>query len=103
MKTYLTRRGFVQAAAAGSAALTWMSAGGAPMVFAAEADKPALLGGTPVHKGGWPKWPQWDKSWEPEIVDVLRSGQWCGHGGRSPGTGTRPRNRWWWTSGCTAW
>ena len=51
------------------------------MAFAAEADKPALLGGTPMHKGGWPKWPQWDESWEPEIVEVLRSGRWCGHGG----------------------
>ena len=62
MKTYLTRRGFVQAAAAGSAALTWLNPGRAPTVFAAEADKPALLGGTPVHKGGWPKWPQWRES-----------------------------------------
>ena len=77
----LSRRRFVRTAAAGSAALTWLSAGRAPMAFAAQADKPALLGGTPVHKGGWPKWPQWDESWEPEIVEVLRSGRWCGHGG----------------------
>ncbi|OHB69720.1 MAG: hypothetical protein A2V70_16225 [Planctomycetes bacterium RBG_13_63_9] len=81
----LTRRGFVRTAAAGSAALAWLSAGRAPKVFAAEADKPALLGGTPMHKGGWPQWPQWDESWEPEIVDVLRSGNWCssGSGGRA--------------------
>ena len=45
------------------------------------ADKPALLGGTPVHKGGWPKWPEWRESWEPEILKVLRSGQWCRAGG----------------------
>jgi dTDP-4-amino-4,6-dideoxygalactose transaminase len=81
MKNELTRRGFVRTAAVSSAALTWVSAGGAPMVFAAEADKPALLGGTPVHKGGWPKWPQWDESWEPKIVDVLRSGRWSCSGG----------------------
>ena len=81
MENELTRRGFVRTAAAGSAALTWVSAGGAPMVFAAAADKPALLGGTRAHTGGWPKWPQWDQSWEREIVDVLRSGRWCGHSG----------------------
>jgi hypothetical protein len=62
MKNDLTRRGFVRAAAAASAALAWLSARPAPMVFAAGADKPARLGGTPVHKGGWPNWPQWDKS-----------------------------------------
>jgi perosamine synthetase len=38
--------------------------------------KPALLGGTPVHKGGWPKWPEWRQSWEPSVLQVLRSGQW---------------------------
>jgi len=81
MKDSMTRRGFVRTAAAGSAALTWLGARGAPRVFAAGADKPALLGGTPAHQGGWPSWPQWDKSWEPEIVEVLRSGRWCGHGG----------------------
>ena len=81
MKSELTRRGFVRTAAAGSAALAGLSAGRAPSVFAAGADKPALLGGTPVHKGGWPKWPQWDESWEPDILEVLRSGRWCGHGG----------------------
>ena len=60
MKDNLTRRGFVRAAAAGSAALAWLGAGRAPTVFAAQADKPALLGGTPAHQGGWPAWPQWN-------------------------------------------
>ncbi len=46
------------------------------------ADKPALLGGTPVHAGGWPHWPQWRQSWEPQILEVLRSGRWYrGDGG----------------------
>lgn len=31
--------------------------------------------------GGWPQWPQWDESWEPEIVEVLRSGRWSSSGG----------------------
>jgi dTDP-4-amino-4,6-dideoxygalactose transaminase len=81
MKNHLTRRGFMRTAAAGSATLAWWSAGRAPAVFAAEAGKPALLGGTPAHKGGWPKWPQWSESWEPEIIKVLRSGNWCASGG----------------------
>lgn len=81
MKNDMTRRTFVRTAAAGSAAWAWLSARQAPTVFAAGADKPALLGGTPVHQGGWPKWPQWDQSWEPEILEVLRSGQWSAAGG----------------------
>ena len=40
------------------------------------ADKPALLGGTPVYKGSWPKWPEWRQAWEPSVLQVLRSGQW---------------------------
>lgn len=40
------------------------------------ADLPALLGGTPVHRGGWPKWPEWRQAWEPSILEVLRSGKW---------------------------
>jgi dTDP-4-amino-4,6-dideoxygalactose transaminase len=83
MKNKLTRRAFVQTAAAGSAALAWLGVRRAPTVFAADADKPALLGGTPVHQGGWPKWPEWRESWEPEILKVLRSGQWSrASGGR---------------------
>ena len=39
-------------------------------------DKPALLGGTPVHPGRWPPWPEWRQAWEPDILRVLRSGQW---------------------------
>jgi dTDP-4-amino-4,6-dideoxygalactose transaminase len=40
------------------------------------ADVPALLGGTPVHTGGWPTWPEWRQTWEPSILEVLRSGKW---------------------------
>ena len=81
MKNDLTRRGFVRTAAAGSAALAWMGARRTPTVSAAGADKPALLGGTPVHKGGWPRWPEWRRSWEPDVLKVLRSGRWCCSGG----------------------
>jgi perosamine synthetase len=82
-ENHLTRRHFIQKAAAGSAALTMLGSGSAPFGYAAEANKPALLGGTPVHSGPWPNWPIWRESWEPAIVDVLRSGNWFrGSGGK---------------------
>ena len=40
------------------------------------ADTPALLGGVAVHKGSWPRWPEWRQTWEPSVLQVLRSGQW---------------------------
>ncbi len=76
MKENFTRRGFIRAGAAGAAAFSWLSTRRAPMTFAADGDKPALLGGTPVHKGGWLPWPQWREAWEPKILEVYRSGKW---------------------------
>src|SRR5438046_4767950 len=82
MKNFLSRRRFIRHAAAGTAALTWLSARRPPMAFAAEAAKPALLGGLPVHQGGWSDWPKWLESWEPAVIKVLRSGKWYrGDGG----------------------
>jgi perosamine synthetase len=75
MNDHLTRRGFIQAAAVGSAALTLQGTQTASGGQAA-ADKPALLGGRPAHDGGWPAWPEWRESWEPEILKILRSGNW---------------------------
>ncbi len=72
----LTRRTFIRATAAGSVALGWLGGGRAPRVFAAEVDKPALMGGKPVHQGGWTRWPQWREAWEPEMLKVWRSGKW---------------------------
>lgn len=85
MNHQFTRRGFIRHAAAGSAALTWLGAGGAPEVFAANADKPALLGGTPAHAGGWPSWPNWRESWEPSMLKVLRSRRWFRGSGETVG------------------
>ncbi|MCX6927544.1 MAG: DegT/DnrJ/EryC1/StrS family aminotransferase [Verrucomicrobia bacterium] len=76
MKDKLTRRGFIGRAAAGSVALGWLSTRQTPQVFAAEAAKPALLGGTPVHTGGWGRWPEWREAWEPDLLKVWRSGRW---------------------------
>ena len=41
MKNLFTRRGFIRHAAAGSAALTWLSSRRAPLAFGADAAKPA--------------------------------------------------------------
>jgi dTDP-4-amino-4,6-dideoxygalactose transaminase len=71
----LTRRGFIRTAAASSLALGWFGSSRA-RAGAAEASKPALLGGTPVHTGGWAKWPEWREAWEPEVLKVFRSGHW---------------------------
>ena len=72
MRKYFTRRGFIRATAAGSAAITWCRT----KRPASAADKPGILGGRPTHSGAWPKWPEWRGSWEPEILKVLRSGRW---------------------------
>ena len=38
---------------------------------------PALLGGTPVHTGGWPKWPAWNPATdEKRVLESLSSGVW---------------------------
>jgi perosamine synthetase len=72
----LTRRGFIRTTAAGSAAIGWLSSRVVPEIFATDSAKPALLGGTPVHKNGWAGWPQWRETWEPEVLKVFRSGKW---------------------------
>jgi len=48
------------------------------IVFAgSRPDVPALLGGTPVHRQGWPKWPVWNPATdEKQVLEVLRSGVW---------------------------
>ncbi len=63
MKDFFTRRSFIRTTAVGSVALGWLGSGRGPRAYAAEASKPALLGGTPVHKGGWTRWPQWREAW----------------------------------------
>jgi dTDP-4-amino-4,6-dideoxygalactose transaminase len=76
MNTHFTRRAFIRATAVSSAALAWLGSGRAPSAYAAAASKPAIQGGKPVHESGWPGWPTWRESWEPELLKVLRSGRW---------------------------
>lgn len=81
MTSKLSRRVFMQKAAQGSAVIALSHVGTTPVVMASPS-KPALLGGTPVCDTTWPQWPNWQQSWEPAILDVLRSGRWWrGRGG----------------------
>jgi len=83
MKPLLSRRGFIETATAGSLGLTsWHAMRPTLTVFAAEASKPALLGGTPVRTSGWTRWPQWREPWASPILDVLRSGKWYRESGQ---------------------
>ena len=36
----------------------------------------ALLGGPPVRRGPWPRWPNWDGGTEEQLLAALRSGRW---------------------------
>jgi perosamine synthetase len=82
----VSRRGFLRFAAVGSTAISWLGSRKSPFVFGATDDRPALLGGTPSHAGSWPRWPEWRQSWEPDILNILRSGRWYrgSSGGRVP-------------------
>ncbi len=86
MKDSMTRREFVCTAAAGSAALAGLGVQSSPSVLGAETTRPAALGGTPAHQGDWPAWPEWRQEWEPDILKILRSGDWYrgGDSGRVP-------------------
>jgi len=76
MKHLLSRRHFM---AAGSAATVAALAPVAASVRGrqnAGAGPLAILGGPPVRKKKWPAWPIWDRTAEPSILAVLRSGNW---------------------------
>lgn len=38
--------------------------------------KLAINGGEKAHKGSWPEWPVWDRSAEPGILEMFRTGRW---------------------------
>jgi len=67
MSSNLSRRGFL---AGTTAAATIVQAS------AAEAAKPALLGGAKVRSAPFPAWPVTDASDERALLDVLKSGKW---------------------------
>ncbi|MBL7044686.1 MAG: DegT/DnrJ/EryC1/StrS family aminotransferase [Pirellulaceae bacterium] len=81
-ETY-SRRAFVKhssLACVGAAVAT----GTTPRILArstGRAATPAILGGTPVRKGGWSRWPIWiPESDEPQVLKAIRSGVWSRRG-----------------------
>lgn len=79
------RRRFLGTVAAGGATLMGgppaARARVAPTVLAPLADKPALLGGTPVRTAAFPGWPVRDGLEEQALLRTLRSGKWGRLGG----------------------
>lgn len=80
MKTNLTRRSFLKTGSLGAVGgalgvATATSAAGAT-AKKGDAGTPAIIGGTPAHKGGWPRWPHWDGADDPQIADVMKKGVW---------------------------
>jgi perosamine synthetase len=78
----ISRRGFMTAAAGAAVATRAARVAAvprgvpAPAVFAAAAEKPALLGGPPVRSTRFPSWPVVDEREEKALSDVLHSGKW---------------------------
>jgi len=72
----LSRRQFLAAASAGTAAV--VTAGQIPAFGDAgkKGGKLAVNGGKPVRTKAWPTWPIWEKEDEERIFAVLRSGVW---------------------------
>jgi dTDP-4-amino-4,6-dideoxygalactose transaminase len=80
MSTPLPRRTFLKTVVSSASLL---GAAGAPNVFAAATDKPALLGGKPVRSSPFPGWPVFDEREERALTGTLRSGRWGRGGGGS--------------------
>jgi perosamine synthetase len=82
MKTKLNRRDFISAASVVGTGL----AIGLPTVARSTGDqgvKPAVLGGPKAFTGKWPGWPVIGQTEEKELLDVLKSGQWCRLGSKT--------------------
>lgn len=69
MSRGLSRRGFIAASTAAGVGLTLTSP-------AAAAEKPAVLGGKPVRKGGYQSWPVVKEEDEKAVLDAVRTGRW---------------------------
>jgi dTDP-4-amino-4,6-dideoxygalactose transaminase len=70
MSEPFTRRGFLSATAA------------APVVLQAAEEKPAILGGKPVHTGRFLSWPVADRNDEDAVSEVARSRKWFRSSGK---------------------
>ncbi len=84
MNKSLNRRNFLKnttKVGAGTVALRYAAMAGmfsfsGPSVYAAEADKPAKLGGKPVRTALFPIWPIYDETEEKALMEVLHSKKW---------------------------
>ncbi len=77
-KLDMTRREFIAATSASSAALTASPILKAQSKAARQTGKLAILGGEPVRKNkSWPAWPYCDEKVVEAIVKTTRSGIWC--------------------------
>lgn len=78
MKNKSNRREFIGAATVIGAGTTL----GIPTISFADSGKPAILGGTKAHSGGFPGWPIYNQLEEQALSGVLKSGQWGRLGGK---------------------
>lgn len=81
MRDAIDRREFLTVAGATAAA-----AGFSVRNASAAEGTPALLGGTPVRKGGWPGWPVRGELEDKALLEVLHSGKWFRGGGNQVNT-----------------
>lgn len=81
MNESIERRTFLRATAAATATAVSVAAG--PAIASAAASKPALLGGEPIRKAGWPSWPVFDASEEERCLDAFRKKGWFRFAGAS--------------------
>jgi len=81
MKTSLNRRDFIGKTSVAGAGLAL----GLPTVMCASSgtSKPASLGGSKAHNGGFPSWPVFDQTEEKALLGVLHSGQWFRGSGKA--------------------
>lgn len=77
-KRDFTRREFVKTntIAGIGAAVTAGLATSAVASCATDTGVPAILGGTKIHTGGWPGWPQWKPAYNESLLKVMQSGVW---------------------------
>ena len=78
-KKYSRREFLIQNSVAGLGAAMALSMPASAFTNISNAAKntPAILGGEPVHTGGWPKWPIWiPETDEKQLLEVMRSGVW---------------------------
>src|SRR5512140_3117211 len=72
----VTRREFLGATSTGLVAVMAASPWANGAVAEKKAGKLAVKGGQRVRTKSWPGWPVWDETAEPDILAVLRSGNW---------------------------